>query len=590
MKFFWFFILSAVFVLVLPGFAHADATKVIFSELMWRGSEVSTSDEWIELFNDSENIIDLSGWRIFDEIKGFDMLSISSGSISPHGYFLISNNSQDHEFSGGKSTLNISPDLVDSSVSLNNSDFKISLKNPVGETIDCAGDGGKPFYGEFDDKIASQQRVKPELSGDIQDAWRPSMERKNLDPGSISYATPGTWGKTSISLSLLNNLMEYGKKISLDFDWEFYDPASEIISVYVDLKNNGEVLASQKIEDKTFGFHSLKVCPKAEIRFIDLNGTFLSQEFDLVCYQKSTDIKFYETLPHPSNVDWNHDGELNLKDEWIELVNFSDNPVNLSGWKIGDISGRSFTIGDISIAANLSREFYSSQSKLSLNDSKETLYLFDPLGKIVDKLQIPSSASKLDMSYSFWGGLWHWTTTPTPSAKNIIKQTGSASYKRGNAKLEGKIVTATGKIVNLDREGMCILVDGLPVTIKLTEPSDQFSSGQTITVRGRITNLAIPIIVAAVSDIKIKKTPTKRNSPTGSLAKDTGGVIITTTRTTKKKHIFILASRSRLKTFILPDSQNQGVRSINYQRFLLYCAGILSILAVILIYDFCCRK
>jgi hypothetical protein len=50
------------------GQVSAETTVVpqtiIFSELAWAGSSVSTADEWLELKNLTSSSIDLTGWNI----------------------------------------------------------------------------------------------------------------------------------------------------------------------------------------------------------------------------------------------------------------------------------------------------------------------------------------------------------------------------------------------------------------------------------------------------------------------------------------------------------------------------------------------
>ena len=55
-------VLAAVFFLFSGDLAKADSSDVKLSEVMWRGSSVSTADEWLELKNQSAGIIDISGW------------------------------------------------------------------------------------------------------------------------------------------------------------------------------------------------------------------------------------------------------------------------------------------------------------------------------------------------------------------------------------------------------------------------------------------------------------------------------------------------------------------------------------------------
>ena len=139
---------SCALVLAVTGSAYAtDPGSVVFSELMWMGSFGSSSDEWIELYNRSDESIDLSGWTIArrsgEEI--LLMLVIPEGWIAADGTFLISNYAADDD----RSRLQANPQVVDASVSLPNSKLQLYLYNgdPVSaRLVDVADDGkGAPW-------------------------------------------------------------------------------------------------------------------------------------------------------------------------------------------------------------------------------------------------------------------------------------------------------------------------------------------------------------------------------------------------------------------------------------------------------------
>ena len=71
--------------LLFPGFGFAQ--NVFINEIAWMGSSTSANDEWIELFNSTQEAIDLSGWRI--EAEDGSPSILLSGTIAPSGYFLL---------------------------------------------------------------------------------------------------------------------------------------------------------------------------------------------------------------------------------------------------------------------------------------------------------------------------------------------------------------------------------------------------------------------------------------------------------------------------------------------------------------------
>jgi len=65
----------------------ANPLDTIINEISWGGSLASSSDEWIELFSNSDQPIDLTGWRLIAE-DGSPSI-VLSGTITANGYFLL---------------------------------------------------------------------------------------------------------------------------------------------------------------------------------------------------------------------------------------------------------------------------------------------------------------------------------------------------------------------------------------------------------------------------------------------------------------------------------------------------------------------
>ena len=170
--------------------SQAQVIHVYFSEIAWVGSSLSTSDEWLELYNPLEETVDLSGWSLEGAASSQGTLIIPSGSfIEPGQTFLISNYGADNE----KSTLTTIPNYVTSDISLSNSSFKLILKNTEGVAIDLAGDGNAPFAGgSQDDHMVSMHRIDENLDGSLPEAWGASEISLGFDEGIVDLGTPGS--------------------------------------------------------------------------------------------------------------------------------------------------------------------------------------------------------------------------------------------------------------------------------------------------------------------------------------------------------------------------------------------------------------
>ena len=430
--------LAVIFNVFLFGKAEAEEEpKIFINEVMWQGRSSQIADEWVELYNNSDEIVDLSGYSIIDKIKSREdpnadpLVEIEEGQIAPKGYFLISRNKKDFTYGDKESYLDVEPDIVSSKLSLSNTKLKIVLRDSDGEEIDPMGgtdadnagleDKWKPYQPDgCEVKYCSLQRIdySPD-SGKKITSWAASMERKNLDEESMEFATPGTYGKVLTSLKLIKNKFRVGDNFRFFFDYQIFDPLNEIKKIQVKLIKNGVLInqSTQNIGQKEFVFpFSADYCSNVEVDFLEESSSFYRKSFELVCYQTSDDIRFSEVLSSPKDHDWDKNGTKESSDEWFELYNSSKTDCDLSGWYVLDESGKKYVF-DRTIEKGQFLVFYSSVTKISLNNSGEELYLYDPSGKPISQVKIPSLA--YNISYSFIDGQWYKTSVPTPNAKNV---------------------------------------------------------------------------------------------------------------------------------------------------------------------------
>lgn len=128
------------------------------------------------------------------------------------------------------------------------------------------------------------------------------------------------------------------------------------------------------------------------------------------------------------------DGKL----EFIELYNKGKNAVDISGWSLEDQIGKStgkfvFAKGTI-VEAGKYKAFYSSDTKLSLNNSGDGAVLKDETGEMISKTPV-SLEAKEEISYALNNkSAWVWTTVPTPGSENIIKEKEDKNAKDDTGK------------------------------------------------------------------------------------------------------------------------------------------------------------
>lgn len=92
-----------------------------------------------------------------------------------------------------------------------------------------------------------------------------------------------------------------------------------------------------------------------------------------------------EFLPNPIGQD--ADGE------YIKLFNDGNLPVNLAGWSVKDASGKTFNLTD-SLDGGRELLLPYLQTKVSLNNNGEQIFLYDNAGKLADELSYSGQAEE----------------------------------------------------------------------------------------------------------------------------------------------------------------------------------------------------
>jgi len=165
-------------------------------------------------------------------------------------------------------------------------------------------------------------------------------------------------------------------------------------------------------------------------------------------------IKLNEILADP-NSDWSGDGEVNSKlDEWVEIINDGAAAVDLSSFRISDLSaGTDFRFGlSGMLGPGETRVFYGadvvawqtangvSAFGLSLNNSGDTVYLYQVTAvdtSVVDSYPYATNQVKDDRSvgrYPDGGGTWAifdglnpYNGTDYPVASGCLPSPGAVS-------------------------------------------------------------------------------------------------------------------------------------------------------------------
>ncbi|QQS26843.1 lamin tail domain-containing protein [bacterium] len=122
-------------------------------------------------------------------------------------------------------------------------------------------------------------------------------------------------------------------------------------------------------------------------------------------------IEITELLPDPKNP------ASDSSDEFIELYNAGSEAVSLAGWKLQDAAGHSAKLDGTVLAPGQYKALMSAQTKLSLNNSGDTISLLDPSGSVV--METPNYVdAKEGLSFGVTVEGWGWLASVTPNAVN----------------------------------------------------------------------------------------------------------------------------------------------------------------------------
>lgn len=132
-------------------------SEVALNEVAWMGTTANSADEWIELYNNTTENIDLSGWKL--AVK--DKFEIElSGTIPAQGFFLLA---KEGAISDPEVDLTFSGDLSDKGEILELYD---EFGN-VMESLDCSGG----WFGGDKPSKASMERINPQVCVSDKENW-----------------------------------------------------------------------------------------------------------------------------------------------------------------------------------------------------------------------------------------------------------------------------------------------------------------------------------------------------------------------------------------------------------------------------------
>lgn len=424
-------VVAAFCVLSVKSSRAIDGPQIVINELMWMGSPASSSDEWIELRNMTDAAVDVGGWRLTRLSSGNEvtMVTIAAGkSIAAHGLFLISNFAVDL----ASTTLAITPDVVDSAVSLLNSGLQVKLYDAAGNCVDVADDGtGTPLAGTYESGKAYASMSRNGIPGDgtKQGSWHDSAIAVGFKQGAITLGTPGsandnvppTVSAISDQAAIVGQQLTFDASDAIDVDgdaltfaWNFGDGSTSDVATPVHAyAAAGTFPGSLSVSD---GKMPTVVMFAVTVTAAPVPATSPSSLTDVVAASAPStgNVPISELLPNPDST----------QAEFIELYS-PDTDVDVSDWTLTDKGGTVYALPKGTIVVRGSYLVIDrTKSKIALNNDGDGVTLKRPDGTVADEVMY--GVAEKGSSYARDGGSWVWTIVPTPGVVNVFKKLNHA--------------------------------------------------------------------------------------------------------------------------------------------------------------------
>ncbi|MBU0476015.1 MAG: lamin tail domain-containing protein [Bacteroidetes bacterium] len=324
-----------------PGF---NKSSIIVNEIMY--SPINGEPEWIELFNTTNNIINVQGFSISDIRTTPKLTTITNDSfIEPNGFLVIAKDSTIFDYHSSI----LSPVNILSFANLNNDIDGIVLKDSFGELIDSveykSNWGGTNGF--------SLERINSNISLSDSSNWKSSIDVELSTPGRQNSITPFSSDIQIVELKTipknptlndivfiqatirnigLNNIDNY----SVKFEYLIGNQLSFLGEI--DLSNLSIGDSTKVISNESFQMAD-SVVILAEANYL-MDENILNNKLAKTFYSGAqwNSILINEFMANPNS-------EIS---EWIEIFNNSENDIDISNWFISDL----YTTPKISKIAN----------------------------------------------------------------------------------------------------------------------------------------------------------------------------------------------------------------------------------------------
>ncbi|MFA6909273.1 MAG: lamin tail domain-containing protein [Patescibacteria group bacterium] len=363
------------------------ASHLVISEIKISGETGYSTDEFIELYNPTSETVSLDGYSLKKKTatgSEYDLVvSFGERSMLAGGYVLIAHPT------GYRGT--VTPDILyttENSIATNNA---VILYDGTGVVVDTVGFGTATVY-------EGAPASNPASTKSIERKALESSAADTLIEGGVDYFKGNGNDTDSNGNDFVVRVIPEPQNSTNDPEFE-----TNVPSVSTTPSTTNSVTAPVSTPDSTSSQTlPLPVSPSPAPSSA-LTPTTL-HEIDL-----SNDIRLSEVYPAPR--------ESALKEEYIEITNTDQRTVFLDGWRLTDGKKKFVIPANTSIAPGDFLTFLFSQTKITLNNGGDTVFLQDPTGKVMQGVEY--GQARYDNAFSYFTDQgWEWAN-PTPGQENV---------------------------------------------------------------------------------------------------------------------------------------------------------------------------
>ena len=346
--------------------AEEQPTHILINEVVYNPEQTETTNEWIELYNPTDQPIDVADWSITDNsaedfLEGDTQHGDGTTIIPSAGYAIITDQDTTiyETLSIPESVIRLCVDDTSIGNGLGNTEDKLILKNSQGDIIDAIEWGedypdvpGLPAstYSEGHSLSRTPNQDTDDTSTDFFDTTTPTPGDQNIFSEQPTESQPQgpdlcilsikCYTETNPETTIFNEgdiitmkatLKNKGSDNATNVDIVFYYDAIAPEN-YIDAKHYDTVGKNQKYPTAQWDTHEITPGEHSIIAIVDPEN--IIEEIDETNNEQSLQITLMETITIPSGTllitELYYDTHPRMDNEFITIYNPTDQPIDIS--------------------------------------------------------------------------------------------------------------------------------------------------------------------------------------------------------------------------------------------------------------------